>query len=69
MLFQKKIMRSCSYCARGTAIEDNQILCTKRGVVSDCDSCRKFRYNPCKRIPHKMKPLDLQKYEDVDFSL
>jgi len=69
MLFRKKINHSCAYCQRGTAMENDQILCSKRGVVSVFYSCRKFRYDPCKRIPSKMKPIDLQKYDDVDFSL
>ena len=69
MLFRKKITRSCSYCQRGTALGCDQILCTKYGVVSAYYSCRKFIYNPCKRIPPKMKALDLQKYNDTDFSL
>jgi hypothetical protein len=37
--------------------------------VSIFYSCGKFRYNPCKRIPHKMKTFDFHKYEDTDFSL
>ncbi len=69
MLFRKKITRSCSYCQRGTAMDDNQVLCIKRGIVTADHSCRKFRYAPCKRIPPKMKALDLDKYKDVDFSL
>ena len=50
-------------------MEKDQILCSKRGVVSAFYNRRKFRYDPCKRIPVKMKALDLQKYDDVDFSL
>jgi len=69
MLFRKKISRSCTYCQHGTAISEEQILCTKQGVVSIDYSCRKFRYNPCKRIPTKMKALDFDKYKDTDFSL
>ena len=69
MLFRKKITRSCSYCRRGTAVEDNQILCAKFGLVAANNSCRKFRYEPCKRIPPKIKALDFQKYHDTDFSL
>lgn len=69
MLFRKKMTRSCSYCLHGTAMDNDQILCVKRGVVSAYYSCRKFRYNPCKRIPPKMKALDWQKYQDTDFSL
>lgn len=69
MLFRKKINRSCSYCQRGTAMENDQILCSKRGVVSSFYCCRKFRYDPYKRIPLKMKSLDFNKYQDIDFSL
>jgi len=69
MLFRKKIQRFCSYCQNGTAMENEQILCAKKGIVSADHSCRKFEYNPCKRIPPKMKALDTEKYEDIDFSL
>ena len=69
MLFRKKITRSCSYCQFGTALDNDQILCMKQGTVSSFYSCKKFRYNPCKRIPPKMKALNLDKYKDTDFSL
>lgn len=69
MLFRKKINRSCSYCQRGTAMGDEQVLCTKCGVVSEYSSCRKFRYDPFKRIPPKMKAFDVDKYKETDFSL
>lgn len=69
MLFRKKIPRCCSYCANGTKIEDGQILCVKRGCVPEDGSCRRFSYDPCKRVPLKQKPLDLKKYDNSDFSL
>ncbi len=69
MLFRKKIQRSCEYCANGTKIDCDQILCTKRGVVTETDKCRKFSYAPCKRIPSKPKALDFRKYDEQDFSL
>lgn len=69
MLFRKKIEKSCSYCTRGTVLENGQILCSKRGLCSLDDGCRKFRYDPCKRIPPRPKPLDFSKYDDQDFSL
>lgn len=69
MLFRKKIERSCSYCAFGTKYDDEQILCIKRGVVAVDGSCRKFKYDPCKRIPPKSKALDFEKYDKEDYSL
>ena len=69
MLFRKKIERSCSYCQHGTTMNDGQILCAKKGIVMPEYSCRKFEYNPCKRIPPKMKAFDVEKYDKSDFSL
>jgi len=69
MLFRKKLPRSCSYCTRGTKISDDQVLCTKYGVVSIYYACRKFKYDPCKRVPVKAKALDFSQFEDTDFTL
>lgn len=69
MLFRKKIERSCAYCQYGTMLEDRQILCSKKGVRGCEDQCRKFRYDPCKRMPSKAKALDFSKYDGEDYSL
>ena len=69
MLFKKRIEKSCSYCAHCTKLNDEQALCIKRGVVSLFGKCRKFVYDPCKRIPEKPKAVDFQKYNNEDFSL
>ncbi|MBO7253094.1 MAG: hypothetical protein J6V25_10775 [Oscillospiraceae bacterium] len=69
MLFRKKIERACGYCQHGTCLEEQMILCTKKGMKRPEDSCRKFKYDPCKRLPRKAKALDFSKYEGVDFSL
>lgn len=69
MLFRKKIERSCAYCRHGVQLEDGQVLCHKKGVKTLEDKCRKFKYDPCKRIPLKAKPLDFSRYDAEDFSL
>ena len=69
MLFRKKIPSSCSYCSYGTKLENDQILCIKHGVVAASYRCRKFVYDPCKRIPSKPKALNFSKYNDEDFKL
>ena len=68
MLFKKKIERSCGYCVYGTKLEGQQILCAKKGVVT-CEKCRKFRYDPTKRIPLKANAPDFEKFGDSDFIL
>lgn len=69
ILFRRKIPKACAYCARGTALDEDQVLCPKRGVMSSGGKCRKFQYDPCKRIPAKAKPLDFDQYKETDFSL
>lgn len=69
MLFRKKIERSCAYCVHGAHIGEDQILCVKKGVRTIGDQCRKFKYDPCKRVPRKAKALDFSKYENEDYSL
>ena len=69
MLFRKRMERSCVYCVHGTKLDEDTVLCTKRGVKSVMDKCFKFKYDPCKRVPLKAKALDFSKYEEEDFSL
>jgi len=69
MLFRKKIERSCSYCLYGAYLEDDRILCSRKGVKTIEDKCRKFQYDPCKRIPPKAEALDFSKYDKEDYSL
>lgn len=69
MLFRKKIERSCSYCVRSAKLDEDQVLCSKKGVQPMDGSCFWFRYDPCKRIPKKAKALDFSKYDEEDYSL
>ena len=69
MLFRKKIERACGYCTHGTKLEDGQILCVKKGIRLPEYKCRKFKYDPFKRIPVKPKALNFSKYDAEDFSL
>ena len=69
MLFRRKIERSCSYCLYGTGLEGGSVLCSKKGIRSADGQCRRFKYDPCKRIPPKAKALDFSKYDKEDYSL
>jgi hypothetical protein len=69
MLFRKKIEQSCLHCRFGTRLDEERMLCAKKGIVMRTDDCRKFRYDPFKRIPPKPKAPDFSKYDDDDFSL
>ena len=69
MLFRKKMPKSCATCLHGTNFSEKQILCIKQGVVAESYACRKFRYDPCKRIPPTIKSPDFSQFKDEDFTL
>lgn len=69
MLFRKKIARFCSYCVHSGKIDDTTYLCAKKGIVASCHKCRRFKYDPLKRVPTRIKPKDFAQCDDLDFSL
>lgn len=69
MLFQKKIEPRCAYCERGTQLDEEKILCAKKGVVSPAGNCRAFKYDPLKRVPPLPKAPDFSGLKDEDFKL
>ncbi len=51
-LFNKKISPLCEYCHTGEKSLDNEtILCINSGVVDPSYHCKKFKYDPLKRVP------------------
>lgn len=67
-LFGNNIPPACEYCDYGKETADGEmILCGKCGLVKPFYSCKKFKYNPLKRIPKPVKPLP--KYQKGDFEI
>ena len=68
-LFGKDIEPKCAYCVRCVLTEDKKTaLCEKRGFTSLDDACKKFVYDPTKRVPRPSAP-PIPEFEAVDFSL
>ncbi len=68
-LFQKKIAPRCAYCAKGRALDDEQVACTRKGVMSAGSSCRAFQYDPLRRVPPRPVKLNSDGWKDEDFRL
>ena len=65
--YGSSIAPSCSYCAFGSPAPDGKmVLCSRRGVVSPYYSCRRFRYDPLLRVPHRQ---ELPLMDPTDFTL
>ena len=67
-LFDKKIDPRCGYCQWGTPLDEEQMMCVKKGIVA-CTSCRRFRYDPLKRTPPKPLAASFEHLKDEDFTL
>lgn len=64
----KNISPKCIYCETGIVTDDGKmILCKRKGVMQPDSFCRKFRYDPLKRVPDTVK---LQTgFSEEDFAL
>lgn len=69
MLFEKKMEPRCTYCQRCTPLDEENVLCIKKGVVPAGFHCGAFRYDPLKRVPPRPAPLDFSRLKDEDFVL
>lgn len=69
MLFRKDIEPLCCYCQHGKELNEDQISCPKKGVVSPGYHCRRFSYDPLKRTPPQQAVPDFSKFKDEDFVL
>lgn len=46
----------CCYCETGMLTEDGKtVLCTKKGIMQPDSFCKKFKYDPLKRVPETLK--------------
>ncbi len=68
-LFGNNVKPSCKYCVFSTSCEGEKITCSKFGVVKayDAAACKKYEYNPLKRIPKKELSLAKSAVNDIDF--
>ncbi|MBQ7599807.1 MAG: hypothetical protein IJU57_03930 [Clostridia bacterium] len=52
----EKIERFCKYCEEARTLSDpDTMLCSAKGVISASECCRKFRYDPLKRTPKRLR--------------
>ena len=69
MLFRKDMDPRCAYCQRGSELDEDRVLCPKKGVVSPGDHCRSLQYDPLRRKPPEMTQLDFSNLSQEDFTL
>lgn len=68
-LFQHKVQPRCQYCTRSRPLNNGQVVCAKKGVMSSDSHCFWFKYDPLKRVPPRPARADFSTFQDGDFSL
>ena len=67
-LYGNAVTPACGICAHGRRSSDGQvILCLHRGVVEPTARCRKFTYDPLRRVPYTQPSLGA--YSEEEFQL
>lgn len=66
--FSKNIMPRCAYCQFSMNLNENYLLCMKNGPVEADSKCRRYKYDPFKRVPKTLN-LPLGNYKAEDFTL
>ena len=69
MLFRKDIEPCCVYCAHGVSMSSTEVACIKCGVVSSGGYCKKFSYDPLKRVPARVTVPNSSAFSEDDFKL
>ena len=69
MLFRKNMEKLCLYCSHAARVDENTMVCTKKGLVDGHSHCRGFRYDPLKRVPDPPAQMHLPEYDSGDYSL
>ena len=68
VLFRKELEPRCAYCRHSSPLDDRNVGCYYKGVVGGGYHCRRFRYDPLKRVPPLAAPLR-RAYSPDDFKL
>lgn len=64
----KEVPQICEICSFGIQLLDGSgILCKKTGIRLPDSSCKKFKYDPLKRVPRRAP--EMMEFSKEDFEL
>lgn len=60
----------CRNCKNGRLSPDGEnVLCVKKGIVDPDGKCRRYSYDPLKRVPRRMPAVREVNPEDFDLNI
>ena len=69
MLYRQKVDPCCACCAHARAIDNTAAVCLRRGIVALSGCCKKFSYDPLKRVPEAPRTLVRKEHDPDKFEL
>ena len=70
MLFSKEIEPKCEYCRRSLPFANGETYgCKLHGVMGADDKCRRFVYDPLKRVPEPPVIYTPREFDKDEFEL
>lgn len=67
-LYGNRVSPACAVCGNGRRAGDGEvILCPRKGITDPAYHCRKFVYDPLRRVPFSQP--DLAAFSEEDFKL
>lgn len=67
-LYGNTVQPSCEHCVHGRkSFDGNVVLCVRKGVMPLYHHCRRFQYDPLKRVPYRQPSLG--HYTEEDFRI
>lgn len=67
-LIGKNVEPKCEYCLHGTPTLDGEsVICPKKGILNNDAHCKRFRYDPLKRVPRE--DPEMLSFSESDFTL
>ncbi len=62
-----KCEKICAYCENAAPLfHEDTVLCSDKGIVNKGYTCRKFSYDPLKRVPPKGAHAPKLDFIDID---
>lgn len=68
-LFNKNIDPLCVYCSHSHPLTEEEVICNKKGIKEKSSHCKKFIYDPLKRVPPRPKKADFSGLTPEDFMI
>ena len=65
---KKDLTHECAVCKYGWPLPDGSaVLCEKSGIRNNDSCCKKFKYDPLKRVPRRVPAM--MEFSQEDFEL